>query len=485
MIKINDIIREDYIKWYNRDYIFEKYNGIYKGITFGSFIEKTVYLSEYLIEKKLKNKKVMIYAENSINWMIADLAITAYVGESVLISKEWKYDDIDYAIDLLNVNCVIFSNSKKEIINEIKNKYCNVIYVCMDDFEEFFKIGKSLNSFKKDMFDFENKNNDSCSKIIFTSGTSAMPKAVKLSLKNIYSCYKALNMRVATSENDTAYLFLPLSHAYGNITNFMYSLVSGCKIYLSSSIQNIQSELLEINPTIFCSVPLIYIKMYNYSKDNLYNLFGNKIKFLYCGGVNWDKNIRKYYKEIGLNIVEAYGSTETSSLISIEYPNKDDFESVGTIIEDINVKIIDKDINGNGEIVVKGDNVFLGYANNDIETKNAFTNDGYFKTGDIGYIDTQNRLFIIGRKKNVLIGDNGENISVERIICKIKELNENISNVKIFMLNGKLNCIIYLKQDERVDWKYIINKYNSSCPNYENIDLYKVVLDTVDERLKQ
>ena len=485
MIKINEIIRDDYIKWYNKDYIFEKCNGIFKSITFGNFIEKTIYLSEFLIKNNLKNKRVMIYAENSINWMIADLAITAYVGESVLISKEWKYDDIDYAIDLLNINCIIFSKSKKEVINEIKNKYFNVIYLCMDDFEEIFKIGKSLNNLKQNMFNFKNKNNDECSKIIFTSGTSAMPKAVKLSLKNIYSCYNALSLRASTNENDTAYLFLPLSHAYANITNFMYSLVSGCKIYLSSSIQSIQSELLEINPTIFCSVPLIYIKMYNYSKENLYNLFGDKIKFLYCGGVSWDKNIRKYYKKIGLNIIEAYGSTETSSLISIEYPNKDDFESVGTIIEDINVKIIDKDINGNGEIVVKGDNVFLGYANNDKETKNAFTNDGYFKTGDIGYIDIYNRLYIIGRKKNVLIGSNGENISVERISMKIKELNKNITNVKIFMKNGKLNCIIYLKQMECIDWEYIINKYNSGCPNYENIDSYKVILDTVDERLKQ
>ena len=486
MIKIEEVLKNDYQKWKNNDYIFEKENGVYKSITFGKFIEKSVYLAEYLLSKNLKGKRIMIFSENSINWMITDIAVMSYVGESVTISKEWKYDDVDYAINLLNIDCIIYSTSKKEIVNQIKNKYKDILYICIEEeYNEILKIGKELNNKKSEMFDFESKSNDECVKIIFTSGTSSMPKAVKLSLKNIFSGAKPLSLRTKLSESDICYLFLPLTHTYGNIYNFVYSLLFGFKIYLASSTQEIPKELLEVNPTIFCSVPLIYINMYNMAKDNLTKVFGNKIRYLFCGGANWDKNIRKFYKDSGLNLLEAYALSETASSFSIEYPNRDDFESVGTIFEDIDVKIIDKDKNGHGEIVVKGDNVFLGYANNEEETKKAFTDDGYFKTGDIGFIDDKNRLYIVGRKKKVLLGNNGENISINRISDKIKETNDNISSVKLFIKNGKLNCSIYLKKEDSTNWEKIISDYNKNCPKYERIQEYQIIIDSVYTRLKQ
>lgn len=486
MIKIEEVLKDDYQKWKNNEYIFEKENGLYKSITFGEFIEKSIYLAEYLLSKNLKGKKIMLFSENSINWMITDIAIMSYVGESITISKEWKYDDVDYAINLLNVDCVIYSNSKKEIINEIRNKYKDILYICMEEeYQEILKIGQELNNKKSEMFDFESKSDDECVKIIFTSGTSDMPKAVKLSLKNIFAGAKPLSYRAELNETDICYLFLPLTHTYGNIYNFIYSLLFGFKIYLASSTQEIPEELLEVNPTIFCSVPLIYMNMYNVAKDNLTKVFGNRIRYLFCGGANWDKNIRKFYKDSGLNLLEAYALSETASSFAIEYSNRDDFESVGTIFEDIDVKVIDKDENGHGEIVVKGDNVFLGYANNEEETKKAFTDDGYFKTGDIGFIDEKNRLYIIGRKKKMLIGSNGENISINRIINKIKGTNSNISSVKIFIKNEKINCSIYLKTEDSTNWEKIISDYNNNCPKYERIDEYQIIIDSVDTRLKQ
>lgn len=486
MIRIEEILKNDYQKWKNNDYVFEKENGTYMGITFGNFIEKSLYLSEYLLSKGLKGKKIMIFSENSINWMITDIAVMSYVGESVTISKEWKYDDLDYAISLLNIDCIIYSVSKKEIIAQIKNKYSNILYICMqEEYGEIFNIGKDLNNKKKEMFDFESKSYDECVKVIFTSGTSAMPKAVKLSFKNIFSGVKSLSLRAQLNENDICYLFLPLTHTYGNIYNFIYSLIFGFKIYLSSSTQEIPKELLEVNPTIFCSVPLIYINMYNNAKDNLTKVFGNRIRYLFCGGANWDKNIRKFYKECGLNLLEAYALSETASSFAIEYSNNDDYESVGTIFEDIDVKVIDKDENGHGEIVVKGDNVFLGYANNEEETKKAFTDDGYFKTGDIGFVDNKNKLYIVGRKKKVLLGNNGEVISINRITNKIKEASKNITDIKLFIKNEKLNCAIYLKYEDSVNWESVINDYNNCCPKYERIEEYQIIKDSVETRLKQ
>lgn len=227
MIKIEEILKEAYFKWKDREYVFEKKDEEYESITFGNFIENSVYLADYLIGKNLRNKKIIIFSENSIDWMISDVAIMSYVGESVTVSEEWKYEELQEILNFLDIGCIIYSNEKKSIIEKVKLEYPNMIYICMeDDFEKILKEGKDINSKKNDMFYFESKNIDSCSKIIFTSGTTSSPKAVMLSLKNIFSGYESLRRRVKFNETDVCYLFLPLTHTYGNIYNFLFSLIS-------------------------------------------------------------------------------------------------------------------------------------------------------------------------------------------------------------------------------------------------------------------
>ena len=128
---------------------------------------------------------------------------------------------------------------------------------------------------------------------------------------------------------------------------------------------------------------------------------------MFCGGAFFDREIKKYYKDVGLPIMEAYALTETSSSFAIEYKNSEDLESSGTIFEDIDVRIDNPNEDGVGDIVVKGENVFIGYVNNENLTKKVFNKDGYFITGDLGCI-IENRLHLKGRKDTVLIGDNGE-----------------------------------------------------------------------------
>ena len=485
MIKIEEILKNDYEKWKNREYIFEKKNEKYESITFGNFIENVVYLADYLIDKNLKNKKIVIFSENSINWMISDIAIMSYVGESVTVSKEWKYDELREALNFLDIDCIIYSDTKKDIIEKIKLEFSDMMYICMqDDFKTIFENGQKLNLKKADMFDFEPKEINSCSKIIFTSGTTSSPKAVMLSLKNIFSGYESLRRRVQFDETDICYLFLPLTHTYGNIYNFVFSLISGYTIYLASATENISKELLEVNPTIFSAVPLIYVKLYEGYKENINKAFGERIKYLFCGGAYFDENIRRIYKDKKLNMMEAYALSETSSSFSIEYPYTDDTKSVGTIFEDIDVRILKPDETGNGEIAVKGDNVFLGYANNSELTKKAFNDEGYFFTGDIGYVK-DNKLYITGRKKNVIIGTNGENISPDVLEDKIKKLNNNINKVKVFLNQNELNCHLYLLKEDDTNWDEFFNSFNDKVPKYEKIVKYEIFIDSIEKRLKQ
>ena len=214
---------------------------------------------------------------------------------------------------------------------------------------------------------------------------------------------------VPLGENDTDYLFLPLHHTYAGVYNFYYSLVGGMQVYLCSDTPKIADELREVRPTIFCAVPLIYRRLMEAYGEHISMAFGDRIRFLFCGGANFSPKIRAFYKQHGLPMFEAYALTETSSSLSIEYPNFDDFESSGTVFENMEVKILNQDKDGVGDIVVKGESVFLGYLDDAKKTKAAFTDDGYFITGDYGWLEG-NKLYVRGRKKDVLVGENGENV---------------------------------------------------------------------------
>lgn len=474
-MNIYETLLKNEVKYKARDYIYEKKDGKFLPISYSGFLEKTRKIAHYLLEKGKKGEKIIIFSNNSIDLMAIDLAIACYVGVSIIVSKEWKEDDLKEAITFLDVSCVIYSNSKETIIKNLKQENLTVDYISIED--DLNNINSQTNK------DLPQKGNDECVKIVFSSGTTGYPKAVMLSFKNIFAGLPSLKRRVILTEEDSTYLFLPLNHTYGCIYNFYYSLVIGYKIYLASSIQKLGEELQETNPTIFCAVPVIYRTFYEKSKHLLGQAFGKNIKYLFCGGAKLDKEILRTYKEQNLTILEAYALSETASSLSIDYANDKEEESVGTIFEDIEVKIANEDESGYGEIIVKGDNVFLGYANNQTLT-NQVMKDGYFYTGDIGYIK-DNKIYLIGRKKEILIGENGENISKEKLEEKIKRKDSNINKVKVYWKNNKLSCTIYLKEKENKNWDHFIENLNKSLPKYENIKTYNVVMDSVEQRLKQ
>lgn len=463
-MNINKLIIESYNKYSNKNFVYEKTNKKYKPITYKQFITKMTQLAKRLINLNLKNKNILIYSKNSINYMITDLSIISYVGTAVNINEQTKLEELNLIIKELNIDAVLYDSTKEETINTIKKIYPKVQFICIDE------LVKSIKN-RKPIFDLPAKNHNICSKIVFSSGTTSNPKGAMLSLKNILSGYEPLQKRANLNENDTIYLFLPLHHTYANIYNFIYGFISGLEIYLSTCIQNLSAELQETKPTIFCAVPLVYKNIYKIAGDKLKHAFGPNIRRLFCGGAKFESEIRRVYKEAGLPLCEAYALTETASSFSIEYFNNNDFESVGTIFENLDVKIINKK-NGVGDIVVKGDSVFLGYINNESLTKQSFTEDGYFITGDIGYIKN-NKLYLTGRKQRILIGDNGENIYPKEIERKLKKISENILKVKCQLINNKLSCDIYVS-NINIDTSSIINTYNKQVTKKDIIKEYKI-----------
>lgn len=488
MYILQEILKEDYKKWKDRPYIYTKKDDKYVHTTFGSLIKKSIYLAESLQAKGLKNKRFLIYGENSVEWMEADLAIMGYLGLSIGIDKEWKLRDLINIVKNFNVEVIVYSECKKNIIEDLKEEFPQLIYISMqNDFPMLIGEGEKINSTKRDLFDLEENSYTEPIKVVFSSGTTSFPKAVLLKQKNLFAGYESLMKRTPLNETDKIYLFLPLHHTYAGIYNFILSLIYGPEIYLSTGVQNIATELQEVKPTIMCAVPLILYRMYeavNSDSSKLNYAFGGNIKYLFTGGAKIDRNLKRIYKNEGINLLEAYALSETASSFAIEYPNLEEIDCVGTIFEDLDVKIDKPDENGIGEIICKGDCVFCGYLNNDIATRQAFDEDGYFHTGDLGYIKNNN-LFITGRKKRVILFSNGENIYPENIENRIIEKDSNINSVKVYLYDSKLKADIYLKKENARDYHKIIEEVNEEGSKFEKITFFEIFIDSVDVRMKQ
>ncbi|HHX55259.1 MAG TPA: long-chain fatty acid--CoA ligase, partial [Clostridiales bacterium] len=379
---------------------------------------------------------------------------------------------------------LIYSKNKKDIIDKLKTKY-DIIYICIqENFPDLFAKGYKVLEKKEDFFDFDEREDDKMCKIVFSSGTTSLPKASMLTQKSILCGWDNLYKRAAMNDTDICYLFLPLHHTYAGLCNFLFSTISGKQIYLCSDTKKIVEELQIIKPTVFCAVPLIYerfSKIADQTGHDLKSLFGGNIKYLFSGGAYFDENIRKQYKQAGLNMMEAYALTETSSIFSIQYSNSPNVKSVGTIFENIDVKVINPDENGCGELAVKGDNVCLGYYGNEKATREAFDKDGYFHTGDLGYIDKDNELYLIGRKKRMIITGNGENVDPEEIEQLILDYSE-VNKVKVYEDGGIIKASIYISGDD--DGKTIIENVNKLLPKYKQLREYNVLRDSIDTRLK-
>lgn len=490
MKTIQDYLKEDYSKWYDKPYIYHREGDVFVHNTFGQTIEDIINLAAGLLEAGYKDKKIMVYGENSYEWMIADLAIMGYVGVSAGTDKEWKYNDIHRMAEIIDVAAIIYAPSKTSVISKLKESNPHIEYIRMDtDLYDIIAKGKTINASKDDVFEFEERDYETCAKIVFSSGTTAFPKAVMLSHRNLLCGFDNLYLRAPMDDTDVCYLFLPLHHTYGGICNFFFSIISGISIYICSDTKKIAEELRMVNPTVFSAVPLIVERFYNAamtmenSEATLKAMYGNRLKYLFSGGAFLKPEIRQFYKSNGLNLMEAYALSETTSILAIEYSYSDNIYNSGTIFENIEVKIDNPDKEGVGEILVKGDNVFLGYCNNEEATNAAFTEEGFFKTGDLGYIKDGD-IYLKGRKKRMLLSSNGENIYPDEIEEIILE-DSRIKKTRVFMEEGYLiHATMYVDSEDAKPDDEFIEQVNSKLPKYKHIKRWDYVIDSLDKRIK-
>lgn len=461
-------------RWKNHDYIFEKKDDAFCAHTYGAFYQDVLGAAAYLQAQGLEGKRIAIFGPNSYAFMVADVAVTAFVGCSVMFAEQWTKCELLHIMQTVDVAAILYDTSKEELFTGPDFCQKELRLIPFSRLLEQEKKGELLPYLTEE---------DACSRIVFSSGTTGVPKAVMLSQKNMYANLENLLKRALMTEEDSAYLFLPLSNTYGGLCNFLYSLHTGMQIYLCSDKNKIVEELLEVRPTILSTVPIFLEKLYIAKQEKGISpafLLGGRARAVFCGGANLEDHLRELLAEEGITLLNAYGLSETSSLISIEYPSDPEPGSVGTVFENQQVRIDSPDVNGVGEILVKGENVFVGYYGREELYRSFFTEDGYFRTGDLGYLKG-NKLFFEGRRKRVIVGKNARNIYPDELEAIILEVSK-ADACKVFEQNEKLCAIVFASRE--VEAETLLDSINERLPKYCHIKECEVIQNNMDAKWK-
>ena len=453
--------------------------------TYEDFYNDVITMSNYL-SNAYKGKHIALIGENSYNYLVLFFSIIISQNIAVVIDKDLDEQKINELLKKSDSKIIYYSPDYTDIDN-ITKKYKSF---SISDLEE--TINKNKCEFK------DNKIKNKERVIFFTSGTTGSSKGVMLSEKNILSdIYGACSL---FKPNGLAFSCLPFHHAFGLITSVLKPFYYGVPVFLNHSLKNIVPEMKEAKPNTMFVVPVFIENFYkqiwknarNTKKDkilkaminisnsllkvgidlrkyffkSIHESFGGNLEYIICGGAFLDKKYVKWFRSIGIEILNGYGITECSPVLAVNRNEYYKDGSVGQIVRGADIKI------ENNEILVKGDIVMLGYYKDEKATKEAMQH-GYFNTGDFGYLDKDNFLFVTGRKKNLIILSNGENISPEAIEEKLSK-DKGVCEVIVSEKNNKLIASIYPNEEYFGNISYfngLIYKYNSKVPKNHQIAL--------------
>lgn len=446
-------------------------------ITYFELKERAEKISSYLISLGLnKEDKVAIFSPSSPNWMVAYLGIVNISLVAVPILSDFSSRESSAILEESNVS-VIFTNDKnyKKIEETTQKKAIKVIdiFSLVPYGEEECILSTSIN---KNEIKKRTPEEGTIASLIFTSGTTGRSKGVVLTHKNlIYSADEASLPYMKIKKGYRVLSILPMSHVYEFTLGHVLPLMMGCHITVlcktpSSAI--LLPAFKRVKPHIVMTVPLIIEKIYksfvkpilenskikvltktklgkrvvySFIVRKLLSYLGGEVKFFGIGGAPLDKETEEFLYYGSFPYALGYGLTETSPLISACGPKRrqHSLNKIGKLVKGLDVKILEPNSSGIGEIVLKGPSVMSGYYNNDKLNSQSFTNDGYFKTGDLGCIDEHGFIAIRGRSKTMILSSSGENIypeEIEELINKRKYVEESL----VVEHSGSLTALIKL-----------------------------------------
>ncbi len=429
-------------------------------VTFSEVRDSVRNFGTALIELGCRDKRCAIVGGTTIGWIYTYFAVMSISGVTVPIDRDLAVEDIVGIIEKAECKYVFYGTEVSDKIKELKEKIEGVEWICMygkplegdRTRQELTARGKELfESGANSYYDHE-IDEDALASIVFTSGTTGKGKGVMLSQRNIVS-----------DMTQGMYLFqityktmctLPLHHTYGSTVNLVGHFAQGAEVYISSGLKYFLKEMKEQQPTHLVLVPLfvetIYKRIWATAEKEgkakllrrmmkisngvrkigidvrkklfktILDMLGGKVEMIICGGAALNQDIIDTFEAIGITILNGYGITECSPLISCNRNKWQKPGSVGIPIIGEEVKIDSPDENGEGEICVKGPNVMLGYYKDPEATAEVFDEEGFFHTGDYGRLDEEGWIYITGRLKNLIIFSNGKNVYPEEIENKLQ-----------------------------------------------------------------
>ena len=496
-------------------------NKTYENITYKMLLEQINALGTKLYDMELKNKRIAILGRNRYEWALGHL--TSLLGGivSIPLDKDLQIDELENSLIRSKADAIYFDEKYIEKIEEIKSRNTTNVkqYICMskmsgyDDIHTLKEEGQKLLEKGNKEYISAKIDENAMNILLFTSGTTSKSKAVMLSQKNIASNVYAMQRVEDIRSTDSNLAFLPMHHIFGS-TCLRNSFPDGLR-YVSQNLK-------EYEVSVFVGVPLLVEAIYNrvvkeiekqgktkliknaikisnfllkFHIDIRRKLFkqiidqlGGKMRFVISGGAPLDPKIQKGFIDLGIDMVQGYGLTETSPVIAAENMYKSKTGSIGVPMENVTVEIVNKDDNGIGELRAKGPNVMLGYYENEEETKNVLK-DGWFYTGDLGYIDKEGFIFITGRQKNMIVLKNGKKIFPEEIETLVNRI-DLVEECMVFGMpdevdknDVKLSVKVVYNKDEikqkygdisldeirDIIWNRIKNEVNTTVPRYKHI----------------
>lgn len=432
--------------------------GAYIPIKFSQFKNDIDALGTVLMDMGLTGKKIAVIGENRYEWVVTYLAVVNGTGIIVPLDRELPTHEIHNLLERAEVSAVVYSSKVEMVVEEAIQGIENIEYIIGMDtiesednklsFQKLIKMGNRLLMEEKRFFIDAKIEEEAMCTLLFTSGTTGLAKGVMLSHKNITNNVYNMSKFVNVSDNFTGLSVLPMHHTYELTCHVLTSMYQGCCVAICEGLKYIVKNINESKATVMLGVPLIFESMHKkvwkkaedsgkadkmraavqlskkLGKFNLkstkklfkavHQAMGGNMQLLVSGAAAIDPLVIEDFNAMGFTMIQGYGMTECSPIIAV---NKDRYHkaaSAGLPMPGTEIKIIDQDENGIGEIICKSDSVMLGYFKNPEETAKVLI-DGWLYTGDYGYFDRDGFLYIAGRKKNVIVTKNGKNIFPEEV----------------------------------------------------------------------
>lgn len=433
--------------------------------TFAEVAKEVAALGEFFINEGFRGAHIALFGENSYEWLIAFLGIVGSGNIAVPFDKEMDTDEINEVLARIGADAVCYSERCAEKIQNTNFADERIRKYSLNKWEDNIP-----NSGKNDPSAYRsltlNPNTPCC--IFLTSGTTGGRKGVILTHKNI-----AANIYASCALfelNGDTYVILPFHHAFGLIVGVLMVFHYGHTAWIGSSLRRMRTELPEAKPQTMMLVPLFVEsfrkQLKGKTRKEALALFGGKLSYIICGGAMLDETYIEEFRALGVELLNGYGITECSHCVSVNRNRHHKDGSVGLPVPGSEIRIA-----SDGEVLIRGEHVMSGYYGDNTATKEAFTGDGFYKTGDLGRMDADGFLYLTGRKKNLIIGANGENISPEELELRLRRV-PGVDGVLVYENKGLLCAEIYvedLSDETKKRMENDIGVINRKLPMYKRI----------------